>query len=76
VCIWKKAGYTSQEIAGRRGTTAGAVDTMLSRIRQKVRDLMDTPGGAAPQDALAEREVDGAGPSHASRREPGSGDGS
>ena len=76
VCIWKKAGYTSQEIAARRGTTAGAVDTMLSRIRQKVRELMDTPGGAAPQDALAEREVEGARPSHPSRREPGSGDGS
>jgi RNA polymerase sigma factor (sigma-70 family) len=42
VCMWKKAGYTSQEIGDHRGTSAGAVDTMLSRIRQKVRELMET----------------------------------
>jgi RNA polymerase sigma factor (sigma-70 family) len=39
VCIWKKAGFSSQEIADRRGGTAAAVDTLLSRIRQKVRKL-------------------------------------
>jgi RNA polymerase sigma factor (sigma-70 family) len=53
VCMWKKAGYTSQEIAKRRGTGPGAVDTMLSRIRQKVRDLMAPGGDAAPHDASA-----------------------
>jgi RNA polymerase sigma factor (sigma-70 family) len=47
VCMWKKAGYTSQEIAERRGTTAGAVDVMLSRIRQKVRESMETRMGDA-----------------------------
>jgi RNA polymerase sigma factor (sigma-70 family) len=47
VCIWKKAGFSSQEIANRRGGTAAAVDTMLSRVRQKVRRLLGgTIGGA------------------------------
>lgn len=36
ICIWKSAGHTSREIAGRLGMTAGAVDTALSRIRRKL----------------------------------------
>jgi DNA-binding CsgD family transcriptional regulator len=45
VCIWKKAGFSSREIADRRGGTAAAVDTLLSRVRQKVRKLLgDRPG--------------------------------
>lgn len=50
VCMWKKAGFSSQDIAARRGGTAAAVDKVLSRIRRKVRRFMgisDTspPGG-------------------------------
>lgn len=76
VCILKKAGYTSQEIAKRRGTGAGAVDTMLSRIRQKVRELMGTRGGAATPDGPAGREASGAEPSRGGKRGAGSSDGS
>lgn len=51
VCIWKKAGFSSQEIADRRGSTAGAIDKMLSRARQKVRALLGIqPGGTARDD--------------------------
>jgi len=38
ICILKKAGFSSQEIADRRGSSAAAVDTLLSRIKQKVRE--------------------------------------
>ena len=37
ICAWKRAGYSSREIAARRGTTAAAVDKMLSRARERVR---------------------------------------
>jgi RNA polymerase sigma factor (sigma-70 family) len=47
VCMWKKAGFSSQEIADRRGGTAAAVDTMLSRVRRKVRRLFGGNTGGA-----------------------------
>lgn len=47
VCIWKKAGFTSEEIAEYRGGTAAAVHTLLSRARQKIRRLLaDDPDPA------------------------------
>ncbi len=54
VCIWKKAGFTSREIADRRGGTAAAVDTLLSRVKQKVRRLLGVRKlGDAPRDEPA-----------------------
>jgi DNA-directed RNA polymerase specialized sigma24 family protein len=47
ICIWKKAGFTSQEIAARRGGSAAAVDTLVSRIKHRVRTIMEIP--AAPR---------------------------
>lgn len=47
VCIWRKAGFSSQEIADRRGGTPGAVDMVLWRVKQKVRKLFGVPLGAA-----------------------------
>jgi DNA-directed RNA polymerase specialized sigma24 family protein len=40
ICIWKKAGFSSHEIAARRGTTPGAIDTLFARTKQKVRRLL------------------------------------
>jgi RNA polymerase sigma factor (sigma-70 family) len=40
ICLWKKAGFSSHEIAARRGTTPGAVDTVFARTKQKVRRLL------------------------------------
>ena len=37
VCAWKRAGFSSHEIARRRGGTAAAIDKMLSRARERVR---------------------------------------
>jgi RNA polymerase sigma factor (sigma-70 family) len=75
VCMWKKAGYTSQEIAKRRGTGPGAVDTMLSRIRQKVRDLMAPGGDPAHQDSSAKRQARGGRSSRAGTQGAGGSDG-
>lgn len=58
VCIWKKAGFSSQEIADRRGGTAAAVDTMLSRVRQKVRRLLGGNTGGARRERPNEGPVD------------------
>jgi DNA-directed RNA polymerase specialized sigma24 family protein len=40
VCIWKKAGFSSSEIAARRGGSAASVDVLVFRIKQKVRGLV------------------------------------
>jgi hypothetical protein len=39
VCILRKAGFSSREIAARRGGTAAAVNIMLWRVKRKVRRL-------------------------------------
>ena len=45
ICAWKRAGYSSREIAARRGTTAAAVDKMLSRARERVRGQLSLKSG-------------------------------
>jgi RNA polymerase sigma factor (sigma-70 family) len=47
ICMWKKAGFTSEEIAEYRGWTAAAVHTLLSRARQKIRSLLGVDLGDA-----------------------------
>jgi RNA polymerase sigma factor (sigma-70 family) len=37
VCAWKRAGFSSREIARHRGTTTAAIDKLLSRARERVR---------------------------------------
>lgn len=43
VCIWKKAGYSSQEIAAFQGRSVVAVDTLFSRAKQKIRIALSIP---------------------------------
>ena len=75
VCIWKKAGFSSLEIANFLGRTVVAVDTLFSRAKQKVRTVMGlgnpkstrsspTPAASAssapsPDDAETERRDGG-----------------
>jgi DNA-directed RNA polymerase specialized sigma24 family protein len=68
ICIWKKAGFSSQEIAARRGGSAAAVDTLVSRIKHRVRTLMGLPtaprhertGAGSPRhDEIKSEHVDG-----------------
>ncbi len=40
---WKAAGYSSAEIARRCRTSAGAIDTLLSRARRRVRHDLNQP---------------------------------
>jgi RNA polymerase sigma factor (sigma-70 family) len=47
VCIWKKAGFSSREIARYRGHSTEAVDTMFFRVKQKVRKALGLESGAA-----------------------------
>jgi RNA polymerase sigma factor (sigma-70 family) len=53
VCIWKKAGFSSAEIAAHRGTSAGAVDTLFSRTRDKVRRWIDRTATGPEQKSSA-----------------------
>jgi DNA-directed RNA polymerase specialized sigma24 family protein len=55
VCMWKKAGFTSQEIAEHRGTSAGAIDVLFTRTKQKIRRLFAGRAGDARQDEPADR---------------------
>lgn len=54
ICIWKRAGFSSEEIASQLGCTVGAVDTIFSRAKAKLRRLLksvdtghDEPLGAS-----------------------------
>ena len=40
ICVWKKAGYSSHEIAQYQDRSVSAVDTLLCRARQKIRKLL------------------------------------
>ena len=53
VCALKHAGFSSREIAARRGSTATAVDKMLSRARERLRGQLSLPAsvGSAPRAA-------------------------
>ena len=37
ICLWKKAGFSSQEIVLHQGRTVVAIDTIFSRAKQKIR---------------------------------------
>lgn len=49
ICLWKKAGFSSQEIAVHQGRTVVSIDTIFSRAKQKIRtalgigDVNDAP---------------------------------
>ena len=46
VCLWKQAGFSSQEIAAHRGRSVEAVDTMFSRAKQKLRATLGIDSNA------------------------------
>ena len=51
MCIWKKAGFTSRQIARYRGQSTEAVDTMFFRVKQKVRKALGREGDASARAA-------------------------
>ena len=40
VCVWKRAGFSSQEIAKHQKRSVAAVDTLFSRAKQKLRRFL------------------------------------
>jgi RNA polymerase sigma factor (sigma-70 family) len=49
VCSSKLAGFSSAEIARHRGSSIGAVDTIFSRARQKIRQVLGVQHSDAPR---------------------------
>ncbi|HYN09674.1 MAG TPA: hypothetical protein VES67_19995 [Vicinamibacterales bacterium] len=58
VCVLKKAGFSSREIAARRGGTAAAINIMLWRVRRKVRRLLGVQLGSKRRAASAGKPAD------------------
>ena len=50
VCLWKKAGFSTQEIAHFQGRSVVAVDTLFSRAKQKIREALSTSDSVSPDD--------------------------
>lgn len=40
ICLWKKVGFSSQEIALHQQRTVMAIDTIFSRAKQKIRKAL------------------------------------
>lgn len=40
VCIWKRAGFSSKEIAEYQGRSVASIDALFSRVKQKLRTLL------------------------------------
>ena len=40
VCIWKRAGFSTREIANHHGRSVGSIDKLFSQARRKLRELL------------------------------------
>ena len=57
ICLWKQAGFSSQEIATHRGRSVEAVNTIFSRAKQKLRTTLGI--GETADTLLADGSSDG-----------------
>jgi RNA polymerase sigma factor (sigma-70 family) len=53
ICVWKKSGFSSQEIADYQGRSVAAVDTLFCRAKQKIRRFLGVERGDGESDKLA-----------------------
>jgi len=53
VCVWKKAGFSSKEIAERLGSSVGAVDILFHRVKEKIQKAAQ--GGSQKRPVLKAR---------------------
>lgn len=66
VCLWKKAGFSTEEIARHQGRSVGAVGMLFTRAKQKLRAALSTQHGTtgaktvagAARGSAATRELD------------------
>jgi RNA polymerase sigma factor (sigma-70 family) len=56
VCASKLAGFSSDEIARHRGSSIGAVDTLFSRARQKIRKVLGVQHSDVPRRELLDKQ--------------------
>ena len=52
ICVWKKSGYSSQEIARFQGRSVAAIDTLFSRAKQKIRRFLGVERADQERDKL------------------------
>lgn len=76
LCVWKKAGFSSREIARHERCSVAAVDTLFSRVKAKLRRALgvsdrERPSGTHTTEPTGTAEP----PSHATRQGNGTDDG-
>ena len=55
LCMWKRLGYSSRQIAKEQGTSIERVNTFFFRLKRKIREVLRDPGTEAPSPRTAER---------------------
>lgn len=55
LCMWKKLGYSSREIAKEQGTSIERVNTFFFRLKRKIRAVLREPGTEATSPRTASR---------------------
>lgn len=53
ICVWKKSGYSSQEIAHFQGRSVAAVDILFFRAKEKIRKFLGVERADDESDKLA-----------------------
>jgi DNA-directed RNA polymerase specialized sigma24 family protein len=55
LCMWKKLGYSSRQIAREQGTSIERVNTFFFRLKRKIREILREPGIEPPASRAAQR---------------------
>ena len=55
LCVWKKLGYSSRQIAKEQGTSIERVNTFFFRLKRRIREVLREPGAKAPSPRTAQR---------------------
>jgi DNA-directed RNA polymerase specialized sigma24 family protein len=55
LCMWKKLGYSSRQIAKEQGTSIERVNTFFFRLKRKIREILREPGAEVPALRAAQR---------------------
>ena len=61
VCIWKRAGFSTREIANHHGRSVGSIDKLFSQARRKLRQLLSKEEAKKPRGHSAPKKSDRSG---------------